>query len=339
MHKISAVMWVAAATFVLWAAPRAWGNPSEACPATLPKIVERCGCDPKDEAVFNACKVTGLNSDARVVSKIRECAELKGGLELKGVKIASGAIDGCLAKISDQFPDYRDALVTIAKSSLSVPSDKYSSWLGCYSEALGQPRTPPAKVSAKKRPVPVHTNLVIAMDSLLRPYDGVSEGASNGFSIRDALLTEDAALYVQLEPAYPRWNSYAALWRRRPDAIVIQASAFEAATPKDANGREDPVLHAKNVQEGNDRLSRFVARVNKELPFTRFLIYSRRWSGAPVGDCVPDKVLHDVAGPGWLPLDASHFQVMCLGSAAYPGDFTNPRTLELLQTKLRDLLR
>ena len=69
------------------------------------------GCEPREEAVFNVLAQTKLSSD-NLRSRVMGCFKLDGTLNASMLKKLSGdaALSGCLSKVEDQYPEYRQTL-------------------------------------------------------------------------------------------------------------------------------------------------------------------------------------------------------------------------------------
>ena len=111
----------------------------DACPATLTNVRRKCGCEPREEAVFNSLAQTKLNSD-NLRSQVTYCLQSDGNLNVTKIKLGGNvALNGCLARMENQYPEYRETLAELVKATKDVPSRKLEVWLGCYERELGGP--------------------------------------------------------------------------------------------------------------------------------------------------------------------------------------------------------
>lgn len=112
---------------------------SDACPGTLASVRQACGCEPREEAVFNVLAQTKLGSD-NLRSRVMSCFKLDGTLNVDALKKVSGdaALSGCLSKVEDQYPEYRQTLAALVMAAKDVAPRKLDIWLGCYAKTLGQ---------------------------------------------------------------------------------------------------------------------------------------------------------------------------------------------------------
>ncbi|MFE8601230.1 hypothetical protein [Archangium violaceum] len=115
---------------------------ADACPATLANVRQSCGCEPREEAVFNSLAQTKLNS-GNLRSRVTDCFKLDGNLNVDRFKVkGDAALTGCLSKVEDQFPEYRQTLAELVAATKNVSSRKLDIWLDCYGRALGQGSAP-----------------------------------------------------------------------------------------------------------------------------------------------------------------------------------------------------
>jgi hypothetical protein len=120
-----------------WAQEPVSGDKSaDACPGTLAQVRKDCGCEPREEAAFNALSQTMLNDD-NLRSQVKHCFNLDGKADIKRLKF-NADINGCLSRLEDQYPEYRETLSGLVKAAKDVPPVKLEVWLCCYARKLGQ---------------------------------------------------------------------------------------------------------------------------------------------------------------------------------------------------------
>jgi len=140
--------------------PRGWAQSRSheaACPATLPKVREACGCEPREEAAFNMLSQTRLNSD-NLRSRIQSCFKLDASADISRLKLqGDAALSGCLSQVVNQFPEYRKTLAELVAATKDVPPRKLDIWLSCYGKALGheQGGRTPKRAPSSTPPKPV----------------------------------------------------------------------------------------------------------------------------------------------------------------------------------------
>ncbi|HYO70948.1 MAG TPA: hypothetical protein VEU33_33210 [Archangium sp.] len=128
---------------------------SDACPGTLASVRQACGCEPREEAVFNVLAQTKLGSD-NLRSRVMGCFKLDGTLNVDALKKLNGdaALSGCLSKMEDQYPEYRQTLATLVMAAKDVAPRKLDIWLGCYAKTLNPPKSSRAAASRPSTPAP-----------------------------------------------------------------------------------------------------------------------------------------------------------------------------------------
>lgn len=138
-HTLCGLLLVTSGILPVWAqAPAPRDQSSEACPGTLASVREVCGCEPREEAVFNVLSQTKLNTD-NLRSQVKHCFNLDGKLDIKKFKLnGDAALNGCLSSMEDQFPEYRETLTELVRAAKDVPASKRDVWLCCYAGKLGQ---------------------------------------------------------------------------------------------------------------------------------------------------------------------------------------------------------
>ncbi|MBM7116422.1 hypothetical protein [Archangium primigenium] len=142
-----------------------WDQSASACPATLANVRRSCGCEPREEAVFNSLAQTRLNSD-NLRSHVTGCFKLDGDLNVDRLKVKGVAgLSGCLSKAEDQYPEYRQTLAELVAAAKNVPDRKLDIWLDCYGKVLGQGRESSRQKPERSEPTRARSNTATSTDA------------------------------------------------------------------------------------------------------------------------------------------------------------------------------
>jgi hypothetical protein len=103
----------------------------EACPYTDPKVAAAClGCNPFEERLADALKLTGISADVR--TDVKACLSGNTDVEAKSIPTIKASINGCLEKHTQLSEEYQKSLANALNLALSsVNIDAQKNWEDC----------------------------------------------------------------------------------------------------------------------------------------------------------------------------------------------------------------
>lgn len=105
------------------------------CPATLEKVRDNCGCEPKIEALGNV--LNKLNLPDEEVLSLKHCVEGKVNLTAMGVNLTQSDINSCITTKDVKLDtSTRNRIFTEFEIARKLDSNQVIIWYKCYDHVM-----------------------------------------------------------------------------------------------------------------------------------------------------------------------------------------------------------